>query len=211
MPTNTLTRLKEISRRPKDALAAINTYDIAFIQDCLTSVDDEIVAYAYWTIGQIGIVNPDAVAALINQAFSDLQSASEKMRENALFAIGRTGRARIDIVANRIDEILSLHTDTVPRVRMSMIWACENIANTDAELFKNHIGIFEKLLDDPDEKYVRPEAPEIFRVIGKYKPEIVARSLAKLKEKLNDTCKTMRIHSAGAIRVIEKNLAIEST
>ncbi|UTC61465.1 HEAT repeat domain-containing protein [Treponema sp. OMZ 787] len=206
MPAAALTRLKEISRRPKESLEAISTNDIAFIQDCLTSADDEIVAYAYWTIGQIGIVNPNAVASLINQAFADLQSASEKVRENALFAIGRTGRAKIDVVANRIDEILSLHTDTAPRVRMSMIWACENIANTDAELFKNHIEVFEKLLDDPDEKYVRPEAPEIFRVIGKYKPEIVAQSLAKLKEKLNDICKTMRIHSAGAIRIIEKNL-----
>ena len=60
-------------------------------------------------------------------------------------------------------------------------------------------------MDDPDEKYVRPEAPEIFRVIGKHKPKIVAQSLDKLKEKLNDNCKTMHIHSAGAIRIIEKN------
>ena len=141
IPTTKLTRLKEISRSPKETLVAISTADIEFTQDCHTSTDDEIVAYAYWTIRRIGIVNPDVIAALINQACSDLQSVSEKVRENALFVIGKMERAKIDIVANRIDEILNLHTDTSQWVRMSMIWACENIANTDAELFKNHIEI----------------------------------------------------------------------
>ncbi|UTC76146.1 hypothetical protein E4O03_05445 [Treponema sp. OMZ 792] len=36
MPAADLTRLKEISRSPKEVLAAIGTDDIAFIQDCLT-------------------------------------------------------------------------------------------------------------------------------------------------------------------------------
>ncbi|UTC68059.1 MULTISPECIES: hypothetical protein [unclassified Treponema] len=36
MPTTNLTRLKEISRRPKESLEAIGTDDIAFIQDFLT-------------------------------------------------------------------------------------------------------------------------------------------------------------------------------
>lgn len=47
MPTTNLTRLKEISRRPKDVLTTIRTDDIAFIQDCLASNDNEIVACAY--------------------------------------------------------------------------------------------------------------------------------------------------------------------
>jgi len=110
-----LSHLKEICRSPKDVLAAISIGDIAFIQDCLISAYDEILSYAYWTIGQIGIVNQNAVSTLINLAFSDLQSASEKVHKNALSAIGRTGRAKIDIVANRIDEILNLHNDSAPR------------------------------------------------------------------------------------------------
>ena len=50
MPSNTLTRLKEISRRLKKSLIAIDKTEIIFIQGCLTFNDDEIVAYTYCTI-----------------------------------------------------------------------------------------------------------------------------------------------------------------
>ena len=49
------------------------------------------------------------------------------------------------------------------------------------------------------------EIPEIFRVIGKYNPELVKQSLEKLKGKLNDNNIVMRIHIKGAIKIIEKN------
>jgi len=166
----------------------------------------KLVAQTFWAIGQIGIKKPELVGHLIEKAFEHLKNKSPKIREKDLFAIGRTGRANIELVENRIDEIIKLHNDENPKVRMSMIWACENIANTKSILFEKYNDIFEKLLDDEDEKYVRAEAPEIFRVIGKYNPDIVKKSLSKLKEKLNDTYKVTQIHSAGAIRIIEKNL-----
>ena len=65
------------------------------------------------------------------------------------------------MIANRIPEILNMHKDTVPWVRKSTIWTCENTVNMNAALFKKYIWIFEKLLDDSGKKYVRPEATEI--------------------------------------------------
>ena len=62
------------------------------------------------------------------------------------------------------------------------------------------------MLDDEDEQYVKKEIPEIFRVIGKYNPKILEKSLDKLKGKLNDNNKVMRIHINGAIEIIEKGL-----
>ena len=60
--------------------------------------------------------------------------------------------------------------------------------------------IFEKLLYDPDDK-VRMEAPEIFRVLGKRKPEFVrpfAEELRRISE--TDSNRVVRIHCLGAIK-----------
>jgi len=199
-------RVKTISRSGFHNIETINSDDIDFLTNNIRSTDNGLVEKIYWAIGQIGIHKPEIVKNLINYAFEDLQNKCPVIRENALFALGRTGRADINLVKDRIIEIINLNKDDNAKVRMSMIWACENIANNRADLFEPYIKIFEEMLDDADEKYVKKEIPEIFRVIGKYNPELVKQSLEKLKGKLNDNNKVMRIHIKGAIKVIEKNL-----
>ena len=196
-------RIKTISRNGFHNIETINSDDIAFLTQNIKSTDSELVGKIYWAIGQIGKQKPEKVKHLINCAFEDLQNECPEVRENALFALGRTGRADIYLVKSRINEIINLYKDDNAKVRMSMIWACENIANNKADLFEPYIKIFEEMLDDADEKYVKKEIPEIFRVIGKYNPELVEQSLEKLKGKLNDKNKVMRIHINGAIKVIE--------
>ena len=54
---------------------------------------------------------------------------------------------------------------------------------------------------------VRIEAPEMFRVMGKRKPQYIKPYLEKLQWFVdNDTNPVVRIHSAGAIRIIKKAL-----
>jgi len=89
---------------------------------------------------------------------------------------------------------------------MNFIWASENIATNSPELFKNIMDTFRVLLDDKHIR-VRMEAPEIFRVIGKRKPDYVVPYLSKLKEMSeNDEDRVVRIHSAGAIKAIKSKL-----
>ena len=57
-------------------------------------------------------------------------------------------------------------------VRLSLIWAAENIASSTPEFLACQMELFARFLDDPDDK-VRMEAPEIFRVLGKRIPELV--------------------------------------
>jgi len=197
-------KVKTISRNGFHNIETTNSEDIDFLTQNIKSTDNELVGKIYWAIGQIGIHRPEIVKHLINYAFEDLKNECPVIRENALFALGRTGRADINLVKDRINEIINLYKDNNAKVRMSMIWACENIANSKADLFEPYIKIFEEMLDDADEKYVKKEIPEIFRVIGKYNPEIVEQSLEKLKGKLIDNNKVMRIHIKGAIKVIEK-------
>jgi HEAT repeat protein len=198
--------IKIIGRNGFQNIETINNEDIELLAQNIKSMDKELVEKIYWAIGQIGIHNPEKIEHLINYAFDDLQNEYPKIRENALFALGRTGRANINLVKDRINEIIKLSKDDDAKVRMSMIWACENIANSKAELFEPYIKIFEEMLDDVDDDYVKKEIPEIFRVIGKYKPELVKNSLEKLKGKLNDPNEVMRIHIKGAIKTIEKQM-----
>ena len=54
---------------------------------------------------------------------------------------------------------------------------------------------------------VRIEDPEMFRVMGKRKPQCVKPYLEKLQWFAdNDTNPVVRIHSAGAIRITKKAL-----
>ena len=60
--------------------------------------------------------------------------------------------------------------------------------------------VFEALLDDADDK-VRMESPEIFRVLGKRRPEFVRPYIEKLRKMSEtDSNRVVRIHSAGAIK-----------
>jgi len=60
--------------------------------------------------------------------------------------------------------------------------------------------MFAELLHDSDDK-VRMEAPEIFRVLGKRRPNFVAPYLDELRQIAEaDTNRVVRIHCQGAIR-----------
>ncbi|MCR4867771.1 MAG: HEAT repeat domain-containing protein, partial [Lachnospiraceae bacterium] len=94
--------------------------------------------------------------------------------------------------------------DDEPKVRLSFIWASENIATNTPDIYKDHMNVFEKLLHDENDK-VRMEAPEIFRVLGKRRPEFVIPFIDDLKQLAeNDTNRVVRIHSLGAIKATNK-------
>ena len=62
------------------------------------------------------------------------------------------------------------------------------------------MSVFEKLLHDADDK-VRIEAPEIFRVLGKRRPEFVRPYVEQLRQiSETDDNRVVRIHCQGAIK-----------
>ena len=65
--------------------------------------------------------------------------------------------------------------------------------------------VFEKLLHDPDDK-VRMESPEIFRVLGKRRPEFVRPYTEQLKTiSETDENRVVRIHCSGAIKATSQD------
>ena len=101
---------------------------------------------------------------------------------------------------------MEMRIDSVSDVRLAFVWACENIATNAPELFCEKLDLFYEMIQDKGER-VRIEAPEMFRVMGKRKPEYVKPYLEKLQWFVdNDTHPVDSIHSAGAIRITKRAL-----
>ena len=71
------------------------------------------------------------------------------------------------------------------------------------DVYAGRMPVFERLLHDVDDK-VRMVAPEIFRVIGKRRPESVMPYVEQLRRIAEtDENRVVRIHCLGAIRAAE--------
>lgn len=143
---------------------------------------------------------PQEIAAYTGDIARFIASENDLLRERAANALGRIGRADNRLVSRYMEQLLSLSKDDCPNVRLSFIWASENIAVNTPTAYENCLPVFERLLDDANER-VRMEAPELFRVIGKRKPELVLPYLEKLDDiAAHDTNRVVRIHAQGAIK-----------
>ena len=76
----------------------------------------------------------------------------------------------------------------------------ENIATNTPDPYEDYMTLFAELLHDEEDK-VRMEAPEMFRVLGKRRPQFVKPYLGLLHEiSQSDSNRVVRIHCLGAIR-----------
>lgn len=166
----------------------------------------EVRAKALWLLGEMGLNYPVQVKQYVEDIADYMDDNHMKLRERSLNALGRIGRADKDMILPYFDELMTMGNDESDDVRLAFIWACENIATNAPELFCESLNIFYELLFDSGER-VRMEAPEMFRVMGKRKPEQVKPYLEKLEWiSENDEHRVVRIHSAGAMRVTKKAL-----
>ncbi|MEE0925457.1 MAG: HEAT repeat domain-containing protein [Methanobrevibacter sp.] len=166
----------------------------------------EVRAKALWLLGEMGLNYPVQVKQYVEDIADYMDDNHMKLRERSLNALGRIGRADKDMILPYFDELMTMGNDESDDVRLAFIWACENIATNAPELFCESLNIFYELLLDSGER-VRMEAPEMFRVMGKRKPEQVKPYLEKLEWiSENDEHRVVRIHSAGAVRVTKKAL-----
>jgi hypothetical protein len=106
----------------------------------------KVQAKALWLLGEIGLAHPqsaqDAVAAIA--AFFDSEALI--LRERALTAIGRIGRGNYPVIGPYWVELFRFASDGEPGVRLSFIWASENIATNTPGIYEKHMAVFERLL-----------------------------------------------------------------
>lgn len=165
-----------------------------------------VKAKVLWILGEMGLNYPIKIEKYLDDIVSYLESDNPKLRERSTNALGRIGRADKNLVIPYLDKLMEMKDDESDNVRLAFVWACENIATNAPELFCEKLELFYEMISDSSEK-VRIEAPEMFRVIGKRKPEYVKPYLEKLQWIAeNNNHRIVRIHSEGAIRITKKAL-----
>ena len=118
-------------------------------------------------------------------------------------AIGRIGRGSYPLIEPYWTGLFRFASNEEPKVRLAFIWASEYIATNTPDIYEDHMPVFERLLHDAADK-VRMEAPEIFRVLGKRRPEFVRPYVKQLRQiSETDVNRVVRIHCLGAIRAAE--------
>ena len=178
--------------------------NVPFVSSLLSHESVKIQAKALWLLAEMGLAYPQSVRDAVPAIAYFRNSPVPLLRERALNAIGRIGRGDYRLVEPYWADLFRFADDEEAPVRLSFIWASENIATTTPDIYGNHMMIFEKLLHDPDDK-VRMEAPEIFRVLGKRKPEFVRPFTEELQEiSETDSNRVVRIHCLGAIKATNR-------
>jgi len=163
----------------------------------------KIQAKAIWLLGEMGLAYPLSVQDAVPTIASFLDSPEPFLRERAVNALGRIGRGSYPLIEAYWTGLFRFASDEEPRVRLAFLRASENIATNTPDIYEHHMPVFAELLHDADDK-VRMEAPEIFRVLGKRRPEFVRPYLEQLKQiSENDDNRVVRIHCLGAIRATE--------
>ena len=176
---------------------------IPYVSSLLTHDSVKIQAKALWLLGEMGLMYPQSVQDTVPAIVSFLDSPEPLLRERAVNALGRIGRGSYSLIEPYWTDLFRFASDEEPRVRLAFIWASENIATNTPDIYEDHMPVFEKLLHDADDK-VRMEAPEIFRVLGKRRPEFVRPYMNLLRQiSETDENRVVRIHCRGAIRAAE--------
>ncbi len=173
---------------------------IPYLSSLLTHESVKIQAKALWLLGETGLTCPQDVRDIVPVIASFLDHPESLLRERALNALGRIGRGDISVIEPYWTDLFRFASDEDPKVRLGFLWASENIAVNSPHLYENSMSVFEKLLYDEDDK-VRMEAPEIFRVLGKRRPEFVIPYIEQLQKIAEtDNNRVVRVHCLGAVK-----------
>ena len=167
---------------------------IPYVFSLLTYDSVKIQAKALWMLGEMGLIYPQSVLASVPTIASFLDSPEPLLQERAISALGRIGRGSYPVIEPYWASLFRFASDEEPKVRLSFIWASENIATNAPDIYEDYMPVFEKLLYDADDK-VRMEAPEIFRVLGKRRSEFVLPFVDELQRiSETDSNRVVRIH-----------------
>ena len=173
---------------------------IPYVSSLLSAESVKIRAKALWLLGEMGLKFPAQMGDHVRRIASFLDSTEPLLRERAVIALGRIGRGSFSLIEPYWSDLFRFAADEDAKVRLGFIWASENIATNTPDPYGDFMPVFVELLHDDDEK-VRMEAPEIFRVLGKRRPQFVMPYLEKLHHiSETDGNRVVRIHCSGAIK-----------
>lgn len=174
--------------------------EIPHVSSLLAAESVKIRAKALWLLGEMGLGFPAAIGEHVPRIASFLDSPEPLLRERAVIALGRIGRSDYCLIEPYWSDLFRFARDKAANVRLAFIWASENTATNTPGPYGDFMPVFAELLHDEEDK-VRMEAPEIFRVLGKRRPEFVLPYIELLRHiSETDGNRVVRIHCSGAIK-----------
>ena len=174
--------------------------NIPYVSSLLTHESVKIQTKAIWLLGEMGLLYPQSIQPAVSEIALFCDSPEPLLRERAVNALGRIGRGSFPVIEPYWADLFRLAADEEPKVRLGFIWASENIAVNTPDIYADCMPLFAELLHDADDR-VRMEAPEIFRVLGKRRPEFVMPFVELLQSTAEtDSSRVVRIHCLGAVR-----------
>lgn len=177
--------------------------NIPYVASLLTSESTKIKAKALWLLGEMGLAFPGAIKDYVPAVAAFRDSTEPLLRERAINALGRIGRGCYQSIEPYWADLFRFAHDEAASVRLAFIWASENIAANTPDPYKDHMPIYAELLRDSDDR-VRMEEPEMFRVVGKRRPDFVRPYIDELKNIADtDSNRVVSIHCLGAIHAVE--------
>jgi HEAT repeat protein len=174
--------------------------NIPYVASLLASESTKIKSKALWLLGEMGLAFPFSIMDYVPAIAAFCDSTEPLLRERAVNALGRIGRGRFKSIEPYWADLFRFAQDEEASVRLAFVWASENIATIAPVPYKNQLPLYAALLYDGNDK-VRMEAPEMFRVLGKRRPDFVKPYLEQLRNIAEtDTNRVVRIHCLCAIR-----------
>ena len=193
---------KELGQLTKDK--AKWEESIPYVSSLLAHESVRIQAKVLWMLGEMGLAHTQSVQGIVPSIAAFLDNSEPLLRERAVNALGRIGRADCRAIEPYWASLFRFAFDENAKVRLSFVWASENIATNTPDIYGNHLLVYEILLCDLDDR-VRMEAPEMFRVLGKRRPEFVMPYIEQLQRIAEtDENRVVRIHCLGAIKATRR-------
>ena len=115
---------------------------IPYVSSLLAHDSVKIQAKALWLLGEMGLAYPLSVQDVVQDIASFCSSPVSLLRERAVNALGRIGRADYRLIEPFWEDLFRFASDENPKVRLSFIWASENIATNTPDIYENWIKEF---------------------------------------------------------------------
>ena len=119
-----------------------------YVSFLLSHESVKIQAKSLWLLGEIGLAYSLSVQDTVPVIASFLDSPTPLLRERAVNALGRIGRASFPLIEPSWTDLFRFASDEDAKVRLSFIWASENIAVNTPGVYQDSMPVFEKLLHD---------------------------------------------------------------
>ena len=105
---------------------------IPYVTSQLAHESEKIQAKALWMLAEMGFAYPQSIRDAVPAIAAFRNSPVPLLRERALNALGRIGRGDYHLIESYWADLFRFADDAAAHVRLSFIWASENIATNTA-------------------------------------------------------------------------------